>query len=58
MKQEQALPLEWECLGLFCKLRLGLKHLKILLNHSQKIPLAGLFLSPSLDVSMQPSLQF
>lgn len=30
MKQEQDLSLEWECLGLFYKLRLGLKHLKIL----------------------------
>lgn len=50
MKREQASSLEWECLGLFYKLRLGLK--PMLLYHSQKILLVG-FIFPTLDVSMQ-----
>lgn len=41
MKREQSSSLEWECLGLFYKLRLGLK--PILLYHSQKILPVGLF---------------
>lgn len=55
MKREQASSLEWECLGLFYKLRLGLK--PILLYGSQKILLVGFF-SPTLHTGMKSCTKF